>query len=269
MPTVIIFCVHTIRSEVRKATSPSDTFPYLLEYSCTGWAKVCFLLDAKSIQNHLHQKPLNPFVAIGLFFIKQKPSLLSIEERDDKTIQLLYRVAKKFFENEIESEERVTDELRQICNQTYIQFNKALKALEHDVLDPNARKRTAQYLKDGLTYITVYKIKYRLDNSTQLGRNTVGPVVSQAEGNTDDAVVSQPEQSTVGYDSTIQDDLPVLPESNANWMYIEDYIKNHGKKNIDWEKCYEEGRRKGHFKKHSSWKSVKSGYYCFLRKRRI
>ncbi|EIE77847.1 hypothetical protein RO3G_02551 [Rhizopus delemar RA 99-880] len=204
--------------------------------------------------------------------------------------ETLLEQAKKFFENEIESEERVTDELRQICNQTYIQFNKALKALEHDVLDPNARKRTAQYLKDGLTYITVYKIKYRLDNSTQLGRNTVGPVVSQAEGNTDDAVVSQPEQSIVGpvvsqaegntddavvtqteqsivgYDSAIQDDLPVLPEPNANWMYVEDYIKNHGKKNIDWEKCYDEGRRKGHFKKHSSWRSTKSGYYRFLKK---
>ncbi|KAI9469753.1 MAG: hypothetical protein EXX96DRAFT_491612, partial [Benjaminiella poitrasii] len=97
---VIIFYIHTIRSEARKDTAPSSTFSYLSEYPCTDWANACYIMDAKSIQNHSHHRPLNPFVAIGSFFfegVKKKPSLLSIKEREDEAIQLLYRVAKKFF----------------------------------------------------------------------------------------------------------------------------------------------------------------------------
>lgn len=266
---VIIICVYTIRSEVRKTTVPSDTFPYLLEYPCTGWANHCFLMDAKSIQNHLQQTPLDPLAAIGLFFTQQKQSLLSIKEGNDETIQLLYRVAKKnfFFETDINSEEHIADELRQIRNQTYAQFNKALQALENDIPDPNTRKRTTQYLKDGLTYLRTHKKKYRLDNSTQAEQNTAALVISQAEGDADDPVDSQPEQSIVSYDSTIQDVLPILREPNANWIYIEDYRNNHSENDMDWEKCYLEGKQKGLFKKYNSWKSVKSGYYRFLKKK--
>ncbi|KAG1323945.1 hypothetical protein G6F63_012790 [Rhizopus arrhizus] len=97
LPVVLAICVHNTTPDLMELSTPSSTLPFLVELPCVGWAKSCYLMNAGSIAKHLQEIPLNPFVAVGHFLIEQKPSLADMIHRDDKTIIMLYELAKKVF----------------------------------------------------------------------------------------------------------------------------------------------------------------------------
>ncbi|KAG1135725.1 hypothetical protein G6F38_012577 [Rhizopus arrhizus] len=109
LPVVLAICIHNTTSDLMELSTPSSTLPFLVELPCVGWAKSCYLINAGSIAKHLQEIPLNPFIAVGHFLIEQKPSLADMIHRDDKTIIMLYELAKKVFGDQIQVEQDVAN----------------------------------------------------------------------------------------------------------------------------------------------------------------
>ncbi|KAG1454847.1 hypothetical protein G6F56_007221 [Rhizopus delemar] len=49
-----------------------------------------------------------------------------------------------------------------------------------------------------------------------------------------------------------------------NWEYIDEYRTEHGS-NMDWERCFAQGKEKGLFQQYAKAKSVKAAYFRYKR----
>ncbi|KAG0182697.1 hypothetical protein DFQ29_002827 [Apophysomyces sp. BC1021] len=225
LPIVVAICIHSTTQELLNLTTECDTMPFMMQLPCHGWAKSCFLLNAESISNHLQQNPLHPLVALGHFFIEQEPSLVSMKKRDDETIQLLYSIAKRVFEDEITLDEAKRGTLKDVCTHAYNQLNMARQTLIEDVPEEASRKRTIECLDDGMIFIEELRTKYRISSS--------------------------PTEITTATTSE---------QGNQNWQFIDAYRNENGT-DMDWNQCFEAGKQKGLFKKYAKYQSVKSAYF--------
>jgi hypothetical protein len=81
-------------------------------------------------QNHLNENPLNKLVALGHFLIQQKRNILSIGQKHDPAIQLLYQISKDKFENECYVEEEKIVVIKDLCFKAKTQFEKIVKCLQ-------------------------------------------------------------------------------------------------------------------------------------------
>ncbi|CAO3662927.1 unnamed protein product [Rhizopus microsporus] len=149
LPVVLAICIHNTTSDLMGLSTPSSTLPFLVELLCSGWAKSCYLMNGGSISKHLQEIPLNPFVAVGHFLIEQKPSLADMIHRDDKTIIMLYELAKKVFGDQIQEEQYAANS----------QCSTAKQFLLEDVQDVESRKRTLDCLDQALLYIDTHLSK--------------------------------------------------------------------------------------------------------------
>ncbi|KAG1077234.1 hypothetical protein G6F42_024986 [Rhizopus arrhizus] len=59
--------------------------------------------------------PLSEMVTLGYVLTKQEASLLSLEHRDDPTVQMLYDISRVALEHEIRDEERTVEVLLNVC----------------------------------------------------------------------------------------------------------------------------------------------------------
>ena len=73
-------------------------------------------MNGGSIAKHLQEIPLDLFVAVGYFLIEQKPSLADMIHRDDKTIIMLYELAKKVFGDQIQVEQGAANCVKNVYN---------------------------------------------------------------------------------------------------------------------------------------------------------
>ncbi|KAI9485849.1 MAG: hypothetical protein EXX96DRAFT_534173 [Benjaminiella poitrasii] len=89
-----------MKYEVSKRTVQNKKHPFLLQYSCHPWTQMCYFVSGSSIQSSL-TLPLSPFVALSTFCISQHPSLLVNPFHNDSTIQLLYSIATRVFQEQI------------------------------------------------------------------------------------------------------------------------------------------------------------------------
>ncbi|KAL7327217.1 hypothetical protein PS15p_209440 [Mucor circinelloides] len=81
--------------------------------NCDYWAESCQIISAETVQAQLNNNPFNKLVALGHFLFQQKRNILSIGQKHDPTIQLLYQISKDKFENECYVEE---EKLAKILN---------------------------------------------------------------------------------------------------------------------------------------------------------
>lgn len=228
LPVVLAICVHNTTSDLMELSTPSSTLPFLVELPCVGWAKSCYLMNAGSIAKHLQEIPLNPFVAVGHFLIEQKPSLADMIHRDDKTIIMLYELAKKVFGDQVEQD--AANSLKNVYNELNKRCNTAKQFLLEDVQDMESRKRTLDCLDQALLYIDTHLPKKH---------NSIANSSSSMD----------------------QDD----PNKNKDWTFVERHQQNHGA--LDWKAIFEIGKQKGLFNNYGTWKSVKAAYYRAKAKR--
>lgn len=95
-------------------------YSFVKQLQCKYWAERCFIIDRDTIEEDSRRPSLHPLLAIGIFFCNQKLSLISMEHKDDITIQTLYKIAKEQMEKE-SVEKPITSALldvviRQTCN---------------------------------------------------------------------------------------------------------------------------------------------------------
>ncbi|KAG1167903.1 hypothetical protein G6F70_009384 [Rhizopus microsporus] len=159
LPVVLAICIHNTTSDLMGLSTPSSTLPFLVELLCSGWAKSCYLMNGGSISKHLQEIPLNPFVAVGHFLIEQKPSLADMIHRDDKTIIMLYELAKKVFGDQIQEEQYAANSVKSVYNELNKQCSTAKQFLLEDVQDVESRKRTLDCLDQALLYIDTHLSK--------------------------------------------------------------------------------------------------------------
>ncbi|ORX56876.1 hypothetical protein DM01DRAFT_1334435 [Hesseltinella vesiculosa] len=263
LPIVIVFGIHSTTADILDMASPSEKFPFVLELPCAGWAKAVYLLNVGTIRPHLHTHPLDPLVAICHFFVEQKTSLISLERRDDPTLNLLYSVAKKIFGNDIQNHEEMLIILERVCAQMEHQFRKAKSSLLDDVKDAGSLKRTAQHLDDGILYLNEICKRHNLNKTS----SSSAPAASSSSSSTSaptspsaptppPASASSPSSSTI---SQHIDVLPVIEPVNKNWIFIDEFKNQYNK--IDWKKCFNIGKRIGLFASYRSPSSLKAAYY--------
>lgn len=230
-PIVIAIVTHNITNNLLELTSQSNILPFFKTFSCLGWAKKCYLMNSGSISNCLDENELDPLVALGHFLIKQKQSLSEMERKDDKTIQLLYKIAKDIFGDVCEEEESANEKIEDICKQTYNVVNMAKQILIEDVKEEALRKRTVDFLDNGLTAIEELCSKH---STNALSR---GKRARSADNQTED----------------------------PDWRFVESFRLEQGSK-MDWKVCFELGQEKNLFKKYSTSKSLKAAFYRYSKK---
>lgn len=246
LPIIVVFGIHPTKPSIANDLVQSDQIPYAKEYPCKPWAKSFYILDPITINNHVHEQPLKPLVAVEHFLHKQKRTLLSMDskERADETIQLLYSIAKQIFENDVTLEERTIDVLLNVCEQTQKQFYKIKEALEIENLE-ELRKRTREYAADGYMYLETCKTKYR---RTSLPEPLDLPEEAKKDG---------PSRSEYHEDLLPASDQPNT--KSPDFAFVENFRSNE--KKMNWGACFDTGRAKGLFRSYKDSNSLKASFF--------
>lgn len=130
LPKVLVISIKSITTEVKsKFKNLENNCMYTM--NCDFWAESCQIISAESIQTHLNKNPLNKLAALGHFLIQQKRNILSIGQKHDPTIQLLYQILKDKFENECYVEEEKLVVIKDLCFKAKTQFEKIVKCLQN------------------------------------------------------------------------------------------------------------------------------------------
>lgn len=124
---------------------------------CYPRADQCFVLSKESIARHMHKTPLDRIVALGSFFVEQKRSLAKHVRNNDPTIRELYGLARRIFDNRIMTEDSETSRLLQVIEDAETRYGTAIGMLEDEGADPDARKRTADFLKERMALLQTCK----------------------------------------------------------------------------------------------------------------
>ncbi|KAI7848340.1 hypothetical protein BDC45DRAFT_414078, partial [Circinella umbellata] len=128
-PIVIILSIHLIPSQILNTLSNTDALSYMMLLSPDHWAQAVFFLDPKIIEGSLSKELLPTLIAIEHTFNNQKQLLFGLEKKDDFTVKLLYRIAKKTLENQVKKEEKTVDALLDVCSNAESQFKRILDAV--------------------------------------------------------------------------------------------------------------------------------------------
>ncbi|KAI8079259.1 hypothetical protein BDF21DRAFT_399352 [Thamnidium elegans] len=75
---------------------------------------------------------VHEMVAFGYVLTKQEASLLSLECRNDPTVQMLYDISRVALEHEIRDEERTVEVLLNVCENNQDQYKRIIEAIEED-----------------------------------------------------------------------------------------------------------------------------------------
>lgn len=88
-PIILIVSVDTLHSDVVQHTTAS-CFPGGCAFPSYPWAADCSILSKEILGEGNIDTPLNPFIALGLFFAHRALSIVNCLFADDLTIQYLY-----------------------------------------------------------------------------------------------------------------------------------------------------------------------------------
>lgn len=136
MPVDIVFVVKNIRGTLMNNATKDARHPFFLKLPCFPWAKKRFFISSESITDHLIEVPLPPLVALGSYFASQKTSILERKQKQDPTIQMLYSLSQRIFENIAVNENSTVDDLLSLCQKSEDKIKEGIKALKE--------KRSAQ-----------------------------------------------------------------------------------------------------------------------------
>ncbi|KAI8637514.1 hypothetical protein BD408DRAFT_447550 [Parasitella parasitica] len=262
-PVVLVVAIHECSSQIMNKATKNKSKPFFFKMPCYPWANQCYILCKESISSHMENTPLDPIVALGSFFIEQRQSLADHAHHRDPFIQHLYSNAKHIFQNQITMNESVAGCLLRVIEDAESRYHKAIDMLDDDVQDTNTKKRTIDYLKEGMTFLRTCKRKFvSSGSSSPIPLSTTS---SAHESRSPSPTNSIPETSS--HLRTIPSEQPssindsaTAEESSKNWRYIEDYMEQIGDDRMNWQTCYRDGRRKGYFKNYSTHFSLKNTY---------
>ncbi|CAO3690251.1 unnamed protein product [Rhizopus stolonifer] len=135
---LLIFCVSKVtpRSFGTEFTS-SRLKPWLLEYPCNAWAKVCYMVSPNSIAGTALQATLtmDPLLALSCFLIEQQVSLYAHTHPSDPTIKHLYYLAMMEHVSALQFESNYANNLHTICSTNIKLLERSKAKLVTDIPD--------------------------------------------------------------------------------------------------------------------------------------
>ncbi|KAI7881389.1 hypothetical protein K492DRAFT_161632 [Lichtheimia hyalospora FSU 10163] len=246
-PIAVTFCIQAARSEISDKFGDTDKAPFMRTLPCDFWAQQHFVMTATTIHDHINTTPMHPLVALVYVLTQQQTCLISLEHKDDDTVQLLYKIAKDAMKDKIEPQDRSVDVLLDVCTQVKKQFQKIVDEVnEEGELDPN---RIKAYAADGALYSESCIRKYQGPTSPSSSM----PAPPDLPENVTPTRSSQ----TVDRSRTI----PAEPRKGDMDVVVEFIDKRKRlNKRMDWLQCYREGRAKGYFTKYKNHQSLKASF---------
>lgn len=218
------------------------------QIECKYWANNCFFIDQNTMKDVVQEPPLNPLLAVGLFFCDRKPSLLSTAHREDTTMQMLYKAAKDHTQKE-SAEKPIASALFDVCNQTNRQFQKLVKVVEA-MPDNLVKKRALAYTDDGILYTNTCKRRYFKKTSP-----CVSPMPAPLE--LPEAAIQQINTTEINHSST--DLLPGINVPKNDMDYALQF--KNSTVPMNWQECYDSGKKDRYFSAYASATSLKRAFY--------
>lgn len=102
---------------------------------------MCYFVAGSSIETSLGF-PLSPFVALSTFFISQHPSLSVNPFRNDPTILLLYSIAARVLQEQMDESTKTRKDLLLVYANTENVLRKAISVLSEEIPDVEKCKKT-------------------------------------------------------------------------------------------------------------------------------
>ncbi|KAI8085619.1 hypothetical protein BDF21DRAFT_486737 [Thamnidium elegans] len=126
-----ILGIVTISSANRIRLAKQSRIEGWYSFPCDVWASECFILCYSSIDKCILTKPLDPFVALGLFLIKGTASTNDMPWNDNETIKLLYSIAVEHYEDVVRNIPHLIDILQQVLDEKDHECDNMLKLLDN------------------------------------------------------------------------------------------------------------------------------------------
>lgn len=126
LPIVLIFRIDKVTPQAlqTKFTSLPD-MPWMKSFPCDLWAKNCYLVSNQPLIES--DATLDPLHALSLFLAEQQPDLFQHSQPEDKTINLLHKIAKDVAAEGNLYESNFTTQVDMICSTNYNILTKAKK----------------------------------------------------------------------------------------------------------------------------------------------
>ncbi|KAG0937917.1 hypothetical protein G6F29_008452 [Rhizopus arrhizus] len=230
LPIVLIFCINKVTPQALLAKfTPLPDMPWMKYFPCDLWAKNCYLVSNQPLIES--DAALDSLHALSLFLAEQQPALFRHSQPEDKTIRLLYKIAKNVAIEDNLYEANFTTQVDTICSTNHNILTKIKKAMEHL---PNSQ-RACRIVNRGLTYNL--KVKRRL------------------------ILLESTSDSSIDY----PDNLPMAsvsasPSTNEKEKaFIKRFRKNHIGR-INWTHCLEQGHNEGLFRRYSTGDSLRTNF---------
>lgn len=245
-PIALTICINEVRKSVSDLLLETPKAHYLKKLPSDCWAQEHLFMSKETISDFLNT-PLLEMVALGYVLTKQEVSLLSLEYRNDSTVQMLYNISRVALEHEIRDEERTVEVLLNVCENNQDQYKRIIEAIEED---GNDSKRARIYANDGFIYNETCIRKYtkQLSNSSMPEPLALSPTVQ----------TSSSSKSTHKSPLRIIDPNP--KKTDMEWVkeFVEEYRTT--KKRMSWKTCFDEGRNAGYLGTYSNSQSLKNTF---------
>ena len=130
LPIVLIFCINKVTPQSLLAKfTPLPDMPWMKSFPCDLWAKNCYLVSNQPLIES--NAALDSLHALSLFLAEQQPALFQHSQPEDKTIRLLYKIAKNIAIEDNLYEANFTTQVDTICSTNHNILTKIKKALEY------------------------------------------------------------------------------------------------------------------------------------------
>ncbi|GAA5808435.1 hypothetical protein MFLAVUS_001826 [Mucor flavus] len=216
----------------------------------------CFLINKQTVSDHLENKPLEPLVALAHFIIEGKSALVSMEKGDDETIKKLYTIAKQIVSHEILNEKTSTTAFEELYCHAINGLNQTKEILLETPNTEDTNKRAIDCLESYTEALgNIHKKRFEetpADNCETLSVESASTFDTPSFNVSTSATISIPSSSR----GLKREDR------ETNWEFISEYRTQHGS-NMDWEKCFSEGKKKGLLQQYSTPKSLKAAFYRY------
>lgn len=231
-PMVLIFCIDKLSpATFISKFKPIAEKPWMYALQSTEfWAKCCYIVSKTTISDTEPDTSASHLFALSTFLIEKSATLYGHSNPDHPTIQLLYRLAKKNIEVDIENEQNLVHVVDVICSNN----EKLLRKVDDALLAVPETSKAKRLINRALEFNGSAKRKYVV---TEDSDSSLEPLPRKIQG-------------TKMEDSSKQADV--------------EFISSYRKKlvgKMNWKDCLRQAHEQNRCKRFSTDNAIRSFYY--------
>ncbi|CAO3700916.1 unnamed protein product [Rhizopus stolonifer] len=245
VPIILVVCIESIHNQVKGYLKKCDDLP-CYSLAVPWWNSRFYIINNTSIQDHVMDRGLDPFVAFGLFFTSQATSVHVSLRSDDPTINMPHRISLEVYRDILREDTQPVDELKQLADIYHSQFEKIINLLK----DKNTTKSVV------LDYALQY-YEYSKQQKRKYDELSVGNSLEEYQ-----------EMERIKYQKTESAGPSQQQEAQSEFeirmAFVEKFMEGRNERGepMNWEICLLEGRRELNWK-YKSATSLRTAYIRF------